>query len=40
MLALRAGPPQIVTFCAAHKKRQLAPAHAAGVMWLKALHEI
>jgi len=31
MLALRAGPPQTVTFCAAHKKRQFAPAHAAGV---------
>ena len=31
MLALRAGPPQTVTFCAAHKKRHFAPAHAAGV---------
>jgi len=31
MFALRAGPPQTVTFCAAHKKRQFAPAHAAGV---------
>jgi hypothetical protein len=32
MLALRAGPPQTVTFCAAHKKRHFAPAHAAGVI--------
>ena len=31
MFALRAGPPQIVTFCAERKKRQFAPAHAAGV---------
>ena len=35
MLALRAGPPQIVTFCAAHKKRQFASAHAAGFISLK-----
>ena len=31
MFALRAGPPQLVTFCAAHKKRQFAAAHAVGV---------
>jgi hypothetical protein len=32
MFALRAGPPQVVTFGAKRKNRQLAPAHAAGVM--------
>jgi hypothetical protein len=32
MFALRAGPPQLVTFCAAHKKRQFAAAHAVGVI--------